>query len=219
VAFLKATHESTATLPLQKPFILIFSLHQNLIHKIFIIQTPAPLDYFFFGHLLESPTPPFIAESIAPFQRLLHISLYLSLSLLISFAFMAKGSGLSIDSADPFGFFPHRPIVLNSFPEDSNNNNNIISRNIHKWKLSTMDATLNRSPPSSSTIQFPLNLNCSHHHEDSPPLSDDKRMVIDEMDFFAEKSHDNEAFSTDKKDLDCPTSLEFNVNVRARPVL
>ncbi|XP_062152757.1 probable WRKY transcription factor 31 [Alnus glutinosa] len=125
---------------------------------------------------------------------------------------MAKGSGLSIDSADPFGFFPHRPIVLNSFPEDSNNNNNIISRNIHKWKLSTMDATLNRSPPSSSTIQFPLNLNCSHHHEDSPPLSDDKRMVIDEMDFFAEKSHDNEAFSTDKKDLDCPTSLEFNVN-------
>jgi len=77
--------------------------------------------------------------------------------------------------------------------------------------LFAMDATLNRSP--SPTIQFPLNLNCSHHDKDSPPPSDDKWMVIDEMDFFAEKSHDNEAFSTDKKVLDCPTSLEFNVNV------
>jgi hypothetical protein len=56
---------------------------------------------------------------------------------------MAKGSGLSIDSADPFGFFPHRPILLNSFPEDSSNTT--ISRNIHKWKLSAMDATLNGS--------------------------------------------------------------------------
>jgi hypothetical protein len=122
---------------------------------------------------------------------------------------MAKGSGLSIDSADPFGFFQHRPIVLNSFPEDNN-------RNTHKWKLSAMDATtLNRSPP--TTIQFPLNLNCSHHHQDSPPPSDDKRMVIDEMDFFAEKTHDNnDAVSTDagKNDFHGPTSLEFNVNVR-----
>ncbi|KAE8075665.1 hypothetical protein FH972_014359 [Carpinus fangiana] len=120
---------------------------------------------------------------------------------------MAKGSGLSIDSADPFGFFQHRPIVLNSFPEDNN-------RNIHKWKLSAMDATtLNRSPP--PTIQFPLNLNCSHHRQESPPPSDDKRMVIDEMDFFAKKTHDsNDAVSTDagKNDFHGPTSLEFNVN-------
>ena len=78
-------------------------------------------------------------------------------------------------------------------------------------------ATLNsRSSP--STIQFPVNLNRSHQH-DSPPPSDDKRMVIDEMDFFAEneKDHDNKPASTDhadKNDLDGPTTLEFKVNVR-----
>lgn len=124
---------------------------------------------------------------------------------------MAKGSGLSIDS-DPIGLFLHQPIVLNSFPEDDNRNNNH-SRN-PKWKLGAMDATqLDRSAP--STIQFPLNLNCSHH-QDSPPPSDDKRTVVNEMDFFAEKYHHNKAASTvaDEKDSDCrPTALEFKVNV------
>lgn len=122
---------------------------------------------------------------------------------------MAKGGGLSID-LDPIGFFLHQPIVLNSFPEDNINNHNNF-----KCKLTAMDATLNnRSPP--STIQFPVNLNCSNLH-DSPPPSDDKRTVIDEMDFFAKKDHDNKAApSTDhadkKDDLDRPTTLEFNVN-------
>lgn len=129
---------------------------------------------------------------------------------------MAKGGGLSID-LDPIGFFPHQPIVLNSFPEDNINNHNNF-----KCKLTAMDATLNnRSPP--STIQFPVNLNCSNLH-DSPPPSDGKRTVIDEMDFFAEKDHDNKAApSTDhadkKDDLDRPTTLEFNVNVREYIVL
>ncbi|KAG2716963.1 hypothetical protein I3843_03G153200 [Carya illinoinensis] len=122
---------------------------------------------------------------------------------------MAKGSGLSIDS-DPIGFFLNQPIVLNSFPEDDNNHH-YHNRNI-KWKLGAMDATLNRS--ASPTIQFPLNLNCSHR-QDSPPPSDAKRTVMDEMDFFAEKhGQDNEAAYTDvdRKDSDGPTALEFKVN-------
>ncbi|XP_027929626.1 probable WRKY transcription factor 31 [Vigna unguiculata] len=105
---------------------------------------------------------------------------------------MARGGGLSIDS-DPIGsFFPHNPVVLNSFPEDDNNtiiNNN--SSGQQKWKLGpNMDATVsrNRSPSSSpnnnntstSTIPFQVNLS-----------SDNKRPHIDEMDFFPNKTDDD----------------------------
>lgn len=131
---------------------------------------------------------------------------------------MAKGSGLSIDS-DPIGFFLHKPIVLNSFQEDQYIH--------HKNKLSTiatsMDTTttIRTSPP--PTLQFPVNLNCTHvddHHSDSPPppSSPEKRTVIDEMDFFADdKNHVAKASSTadadDRKDLVGPRDIEFNVNV------
>ncbi|XP_062106083.1 probable WRKY transcription factor 31 [Humulus lupulus] len=104
---------------------------------------------------------------------------------------MAKGSGLSIDS-DPIGFFMHKPTVLNSFEEDFSNHhhNKKISNQNHLIRpASSMDASTihhERSPPH-QTLQFPVNLNCTHH-KDSPEPSEENnnRTVIDEMDFFAE---------------------------------
>ncbi|KAL2331851.1 hypothetical protein Fmac_019432 [Flemingia macrophylla] len=91
---------------------------------------------------------------------------------------MARGGGLSIDS-DPIGsFFPQKPVVLNSFPED-NNKNSIIQP---KWKLGpNMDDTparTNKSPssPPNTTTTIPFQVNLS---------SDHKRPHIGEMDFFA----------------------------------
>ncbi|XWS75761.1 hypothetical protein CRYUN_Cryun01aG0119900 [Craigia yunnanensis] len=105
---------------------------------------------------------------------------------------MAKASGLSID-LDPISFFLHKPTVLNSFPEDTKDNNNIINNPKYCSKILfrttfPMDATTsNRSPP--PTIQFPVNLNCSHDQHPSLPTSDDKRRVVGEMDFFTEKNN------------------------------
>uniref|UniRef100_A0A2P2KPG1 WRKY domain-containing protein n=1 Tax=Rhizophora mucronata TaxID=61149 RepID=A0A2P2KPG1_RHIMU len=117
--------------------------------------------------------------------------------------------------------------VLNSFPEETDikkgNNNN------PKWVLSkfVMDATPARSSPPPTTIQFPVNLHCTRdhdrdyhdHHERNdvvPPLSDDKRTVIGEMNFFADKSHDvrepKKTDTDDSKDSKIPPGLELNVN-------
>lgn len=132
---------------------------------------------------------------------------------------MAKGSsGLSLDS-DPIAgnnnFFLHHPTVLNSFPED----HHLHHHHHNKWKLtSLMDAK--RSPP--STIQFPVCLNSSDYQESSQ-LSDDKRTVIDEMDFFADKKHDVKTIAVattninnhhgQKDNCNEPNGLELNVNV------
>ncbi|CAJ1956288.1 unnamed protein product [Sphenostylis stenocarpa] len=103
---------------------------------------------------------------------------------------MARGGGLSIDS-DPIGsFFPHKPVVLNSFPEDNTTINN--SSVQHKWKLGpNMDTTVNRNRSQSSspntnttsssisTIPFQVNRTC-----------DENRPHIDEMDFFPNKTDD-----------------------------
>ncbi|KAF3443592.1 hypothetical protein FNV43_RR13280 [Rhamnella rubrinervis] len=135
---------------------------------------------------------------------------------------MAKGSGLSIDS-DPIGFFLHKPIVLNSFQEDQYiHRKNKLSTSTTTSTATSMDTTtaIQRSPP--PTLQFPVNLNCTHvddHHSDSPPPPSppEKRTVIDEMDFFADdKNHVAKASSADdaddRKDLIGPRDLEFNVN-------
>nr|KYP43800.1 WRKY transcription factor 6 [Cajanus cajan] len=100
---------------------------------------------------------------------------------------MARGGGLSIDS-DPIGsFFPHKPVVLNSFPADKIINNIITPQ--PKWKLGpNMDDTVttNKSPSSppntttttTTTIPFQVNL-----------ASDQKRPHIGEMDFFPNKTN------------------------------
>ncbi|XP_059661091.1 probable WRKY transcription factor 31 [Cornus florida] len=129
---------------------------------------------------------------------------------------MAKGSGLSIDS-DRIGLFLHKPpSVINSFSDHHNNNNN--HHHHHpKWKLEPMETTGNRSSPASS-IQFPVNLNCTHH-QDVPEPSDVKRTVMDEMDFFADKKPDRDdskgattTTDADKKEFNEPTEMDFNVN-------
>ncbi|TKY48726.1 WRKY transcription factor 31 [Spatholobus suberectus] len=126
---------------------------------------------------------------------------------------MARGGGLSIDS-DPIGsFFPHKPVVLNSFPEDKNNKNS----SQHKWKLGpNMDATVSRkrSPSSTpntntnttttittSTIPFQVNLT-------SPPPSDDKRPHIDEMDFFPNKTNNDDNNNLASASTSAPPSLD-----------
>ncbi|KAL5797906.1 hypothetical protein ACOSQ2_002726 [Xanthoceras sorbifolium] len=141
---------------------------------------------------------------------------------------MAKGSGLSIDNnSDHHHFFPlHNPTVLNSFPEDHPINNN-------KWiKLGAAAVKMDsKAPP--PTIQFPVyNFNHRSSHDDrqdSPRPShdddDDKRTVVDEMDFFADKNDDVKPpgiatatannFNADFKNNDSgepTTGLELNVN-------
>ncbi|KAI4322521.1 hypothetical protein L6164_022207 [Bauhinia variegata] len=124
---------------------------------------------------------------------------------------MARGGGLSIDS-DPTGsFLLHNPVVLNSFPEDNN----------PKWKLAHMDGSVGtkRSSPGSS-IPFQVNLNCAHDSHRSSSPSDDKRAIIDEMDFFADKkikddqvvSASASADATDKHDSASTPLLGFKVN-------
>ncbi|KAK7272281.1 hypothetical protein RJT34_28778 [Clitoria ternatea] len=101
---------------------------------------------------------------------------------------MARGGGLSIDS-DPIGnFFLHKPIVLNSFPEEDNSNNN--NKNQVKWKLGhNMDGTVSRkrsspsSTPTTNTIPFQVNPSSSDDHH--------KRPLIDEMDFFPQNNNNN----------------------------
>lgn len=203
--------------------------------------------YYFlitFGLLLKSRLPSFIAESnCIIYYNLLSLLLTLSLSQvyisflslsLIPLKLMARGGGLSIDS-DPTGsFFHHKPIVLNSFPED---NNNIISSNSHhpKWKLGhNMDGTVNKrssnssNTPNSTTIPFQVNLSCSHDsHASSPPSDHDhnnnnNRPLIDEMDFFSShhnKNNDNFASAstsaphTHDHHSPTPAILELKVNV------
>ncbi|EXB37867.1 WRKY transcription factor 6 [Morus notabilis] len=113
---------------------------------------------------------------------------------------MAKGSGLSIDS-DPIGLFIHKPTVLNSFQQDQDYNNN--HHNIKKeygqlHPNYPMDSTIQRSPPP-TTIQFPVNLNCTT--SPAPSDRDQKRKVIDEMDFFRDNRSSSMATSDDHKDL------------------
>ncbi|KAL7218920.1 hypothetical protein ACSBR2_012063 [Camellia fascicularis] len=124
---------------------------------------------------------------------------------------MAKGSGLSFDS-DRIGYFFYQPTVINSFPEDTTTNHRYHHHNHHhpKLKLEPMEAT-------TPTIKFPVNLNSTtHDDQDVPtPSHDDKRRVIDEMDFFAhDKHHHSKAAATtgDENDLPGPAQLDFNVN-------
>ncbi|XP_022728341.1 probable WRKY transcription factor 31 [Durio zibethinus] len=105
---------------------------------------------------------------------------------------MAKASGLSIDLDPPFSLFLHHPTVLNSFPEDKTDNN-VVKNPKYRSKIvfpatTPMDdvTSAKTSPP--PTIQFPVYLNCSRDQHPSFP-SDDKRSVVGEMDFFAEKDN------------------------------
>lgn len=150
---------------------------------------------------------------------------------------MARGGGLSIDS-DPVGFFllhhhhHHQqppPTVVNSFSEHHPSKRRLLP-------VPTMDhlphhhahaATVNESaaaPP--TTIQFPLNLMSRRDSSPPPPPpmapANEKRAVIDEMDFFSIKNSSETAAknivsSSDdgdaRKDLtDGPSNLDFNVN-------
>ncbi|KAJ4730062.1 WRKY family transcription factor [Melia azedarach] len=135
---------------------------------------------------------------------------------------MAKGSGLSIDS-DPIAgnLFLHQPTVLNSFPEDHQNHNNVNFRNT-RFKLSSLMDSKSSPTTTPSTIQFPVCLNSSSHDQDRPlHRSDDdhkRTVVIDEMDFFTDKNHDhvksnaNNSNADHKKESDRRTGLQHKVN-------
>ncbi|XP_019158774.1 PREDICTED: probable WRKY transcription factor 31 [Ipomoea nil] len=79
----------------------------------------------------------------------------------------------------------------------------------------------NGSPP--PTIQFPVSRlintadhrhhHCHHEHDQEDPV-DNKRKVLDEMDFFADKTKDEDAGI--RKDLHAPTDLDFSINTCLR---
>ncbi|KAE8730523.1 putative WRKY transcription factor 42 [Hibiscus syriacus] len=129
---------------------------------------------------------------------------------------MGKPSGLPIDSDPNISFSLHIPTVLNSFPEQEDTKPNIILINNNyctKLSVFAMDdaSTANMSPPPPTTIQFPVNLNCSR---DEHP-----RRVIGEMDFFAEKNRkltddvgDSDHANAEINDSIDRTALELNVN-------
>ncbi|KAI8558276.1 hypothetical protein RHMOL_Rhmol04G0078300 [Rhododendron molle] len=138
---------------------------------------------------------------------------------------MAKGSGLSIDT-DRIGCFLHHPTVINSFPDDhhhhhhhNNNSNRRLNHHHPKLKLEPMETT--QQVP--NTIQFPVNLNCTSHDGDEddegvdPPPSCDKRRVIGEMDFFADRKQGgrNETAAADAGGSD-KKGLDVNVNTGLR---
>ncbi|KAJ6401339.1 hypothetical protein OIU84_016704 [Salix udensis] len=145
---------------------------------------------------------------------------------------MAKGRGmLSIDS-DPISTtsasFLHNLTVLNSFPDQDS----IINPRLKQLSVSAaagraMDATSTGSPP--STIQFPVKLMNTNgvgddgggdDHGSSFPPDYRRRPVIDEMDFFAHKKHDdgnpmtitNSSADDLKEYSGSPVGLELNVN-------
>ncbi|XP_057954464.1 probable WRKY transcription factor 31 [Malania oleifera] len=124
---------------------------------------------------------------------------------------MARGGGLSFD-LDPRAFFlhNHKPVVINSFPEDNSS---------PSWKnkvgAAAMEPTVKSQQSSSSTIQFPVNLNCAH---DQLP-SGENRTVIDEMDFFSDKNKTDVAMADGtpddegkKEDSIGRTGFDFKVN-------
>ncbi|KAG8387038.1 hypothetical protein BUALT_Bualt03G0211500 [Buddleja alternifolia] len=100
---------------------------------------------------------------------------------------MAKGSGLSFDPDHTIiKLFLHKPTPIHhSFLQPKTH----IYNHHHKLKpeLKTFDSSMEsstRSPP--PTIQFPVSLNCTSHDNqaDNP---NEKRKIIDEMDFFTDK--------------------------------
>ncbi|XP_030544380.2 probable WRKY transcription factor 31 [Rhodamnia argentea] len=151
---------------------------------------------------------------------------------------MAKGGGLSIDS-DPVGFFllhhhhHHQqppPTVINSLSEHHPSKRRLLpapTMDHHPHRHHAHAATVNVSaaaPP--TTIQFPLNLISRRDTSPQPPMppvaANEKRAVIDEMDFFSiknsgETAAKNIVSSSDdgdaRKDLtNGPSNLDFNVN-------
>lgn len=143
--------------------------------------------------VVKANSPLLFSES----NCIIYYDLYISFSLpslhlvlsLIPLKLMARGGGLSIDSDPIESFFPHKPVILNSFPEDNNNNNNNNSSSQHKWKLGpNMDRSPSSSTPNTttnnttSTIPFQVNLTSS----------DNKKSHIDEMDFFPNKTNDDD---------------------------
>ncbi|KAJ9560922.1 hypothetical protein OSB04_006082 [Centaurea solstitialis] len=122
-------------------------------------------------------------------------------------------SGLSFDSDPITLLIPHKTTAINSFSDNHNHNHHhttLINNN--------MDAAGHTSSPPPTTIQFPLNLNCNHHHDIDPH----KR--ISEMDFFADKKNDDNDNNDDDdnrlsrlpvstSDPAAPiTELDFNIN-------
>lgn len=124
---------------------------------------------------------------------------------------MANGSGLSFDPDPIKHFLPF-----------------LEPKKLFKFQplLTSMESSpyKNRSPP--STIQFPVNLNCSNTDHNQEEEEQKIRPVIDEMDFFADHKKDgsnseepattanNTAVDTERKESNTPPpELDFNINV------
>ncbi|MFQ6619481.1 hypothetical protein Gotur_000902 [Gossypium turneri] len=126
---------------------------------------------------------------------------------------MAKTSGLSNIDFDPNYFLIHNPPVLNSFPEftpkDTNKNNN----NNNKTMFSgTTTTPANMSLPS-TVDRFPVKLDCfsDQTRPSFLPSDDDKRRVVGELDFFAEKNDKLVDVADSMHTSDA--GLELNVNI------
>ncbi|KAK8994975.1 hypothetical protein V6N11_046041 [Hibiscus sabdariffa] len=127
---------------------------------------------------------------------------------------MAKASGLSID-LDPISFSFHTPTVLNSFPQDTTSD---INHRIMFPTTPCLTNTLATMSPPPPVDQFPVKLNPSFL-----PPGDNKRRVVGERDFFAEKSDrklvdDDGVDSMHTSDADIKgsadrTGLELNIGL------
>ncbi|GMH11028.1 hypothetical protein Nepgr_012869 [Nepenthes gracilis] len=115
---------------------------------------------------------------------------------------MANATGISIDS-DPVGFHPRKPVPINPFQERINDKN----MQQPMWLLNKLDTM------PASAIQFPVNRNCTDGAQElhDRPSGVDKRLVIDEVDFFARKEQLNQpSMDSGDKDTDADQStLEY----------
>ncbi|KAL2524080.1 WRKY transcription factor 6 [Abeliophyllum distichum] len=97
---------------------------------------------------------------------------------------MDKGWGLTLENSDPVGFFANKPVFgFNLSPR------------------------LNHS----RGIMFPVNLN-GREEQVAPPPADDKRVILGEVDFFADrKRSNNDTYVVKKEDVEA-AKRELNVN-------
>ncbi|OVA03405.1 DNA-binding WRKY [Macleaya cordata] len=96
---------------------------------------------------------------------------------------MGRGGGLTIDSEPIIGFFLGKPTPINSSFLISNNNNLIKRNKHHDFIMDSSNATNRLSP----AIEFSMNIN-SRDDQIALQPSDEKRVVVDEMDFFSDKT-------------------------------
>ncbi|XP_073281420.1 WRKY transcription factor 6-like isoform X2 [Primulina huaijiensis] len=124
---------------------------------------------------------------------------------------MAKGSGLSFDP-------DHNSLY--HFLQPNKTHHHFLQLHLHAESTrsfsssSFMEQDQSSSSPPPTTIQFPVNLNCTTTAADHHDSREGKRKIVDEMDFFSDKKGCAAAAAADDRPVQEENIrvLDFNVN-------